>query len=190
MKNEDELERLVREKEFGALTESEKKRVLETIGSEEEYEAMRKIELAMSDSSLRSTLEPDKEILRALHHRMRKQRVPFEWGNILHVKIPAYAAMLVTISISGLVVALRPQPPAKYVSQQKVESPAIRIDTVFITKTDTVVRDRIVYRQVNLATSPRALDPSTLVHQKQPSGSGVSMKEKEELNKLLVSGSD
>lgn len=190
MKNEDELENIIRQKDFASLTEEEKALVLQSIGSEEEYEAIRKIELAMADPRLRSNLEPDVKTLHALQGRMKKQPAAFEWGTIFQVKVPAYAAVLGLIMISIFIYAVRPAAEVRYVTQEKVNAPVVRVDTVFVTKTDTIVRNRVVYRQVNLATSHPAVDPTTLVHQKQTVGSGVSMKEKEELNKLLVSGSD
>ncbi|HWA33347.1 MAG TPA: hypothetical protein VG737_04415 [Cyclobacteriaceae bacterium] len=190
MKDEDELESIIRQKDFASLTEKEKALVLQSIASEEEYEAIRKIELAMSDKSLRSTLDPDSRTLDVLKGRLKKQPAAFDWRTIFQVRIPAYVAALGLILISALFFAYQPQVPGENIVQQKVDSSVVRIDTVFITKTDTIVRDRIVYRQVNLTASPPTVDPATLVHQKQTTTSGVSMKEKEELNKLLVSGSE
>jgi hypothetical protein len=190
MKNEEELESIIRQKNFASLTEEERALVLRSIGSEEEYEAIRKIELAMSDPGLRSNLQPDAKTLRVLNDRMKKQQAAFDWRTIFQIKVPAYAAVLGIILISIVTYTVRPAATVQYVTQEKIGVPAIRIDTVFVTKTDTIIRSRIVYRQVNVATSPPALDSATRVHQKQTTGSGVSMKEKEELNKLLVSGSD
>ncbi len=190
MKNEDELESIIRQKDFASLTEEERVLVLQAIGSEEEYEAIRKIELAMSDDRFRSELEPDAKTLHSLKDRMKKQPSVFDWKTIFQVKVPAYAAVFGLILISILVYAVRPATTVQYVTQEKISTPVVRIDTVFITKSDTIIRNRIVYKQINLATSPAIVDPTTLVHQKQTTTSGVSMKEKEELNKLLVSGSD
>jgi hypothetical protein len=193
MKNEEELESIIRQKDFAALTGEERELVLQTIGSEEEYETIRKIELAVSGEKLRSTLEPHAQTLRALQQRMKKHSGSFEWSDIFQVKVPAYVAVLAALAISVIIFSLRSSSPAERLSLKRANVPLTRVDTVYITKTDTVIRERIVYRQVNQSRQvsiPLKSTPEAPVHQRQPSAAGFSMKEKEELNKLLVSGSD
>jgi hypothetical protein len=190
MKIDDELERIILQKDFAALTEEEKALVLQTIGSEEEYQTIRKIGLAVSDNSLRSTLEPRPEILLALQHRMKSEPAHYQWPKIFQIKVPAYVAVLGIVITSLLIFIVRSFMPAEHLPLGKVTEPVVRIDTVFLTRIDTIVRERIVYRQLNLVSLPKKLNPEVLVHAKQNPRSGVSMKDKEELNKLLVSGSD
>ncbi len=190
MKKEDEFENITRRKDFASLTEEEKAIALKSIGSEEEYEAIRRIELTMLDEKFRSSLEPNAKILSSLRQRMKMHSTSFDWKSIFQFKIPAYAAFGAVVAIAVLVYFLLPSEPAKFMASGDAIVPVVRIDTVFVTKTDTIVRERIVYRQVKTTPMPVTVDPAILVHQKQPVTNGVNMKEKEELNRLLVSGSD
>lgn len=190
MNHEDEIDRLLREKNFPMLTASEREIVLRAFDSEEEYEAVRKIELSINSGIHKSTLEPRPETIQALKQSMGQS--VFDWRFIFQVKVPAYAAVVVVL-ISCLIVYFvsagernvhAPNTPVTEIAT------AHGIDTVYITKTDTIVRERIVYRSMNLVSTPKLTNAEALVPVKQPVGSGVNMKEKEELNKLLVSGSD
>jgi len=72
----------------------------------------------------------------------------------------------------------------KPMSLTKIEQVLVR-DTIYVaTKPDTVVREKIIYRDrpvILTTTNPQNETPIT---------KGVSMKEKEDLDKLLVSGTE
>lgn len=190
MNHEDEIERLLREKSFPMLTPAEREIVLLAFDSEEEYEAVRKIELSIQSGAHQSKLEPSPETMHALTQRM--SRPVFGWRFIFQLKVPAYAAVAAVL-ISCLIVYFVSTGERKV---QLLNTPVTEIaavnslDTVYITKVDTVVRERIVYRSLNMVSTPKLTNVEVLVPVKQSVGSGVNMKEKEELNKLLVSGSD
>jgi hypothetical protein len=189
MRDEEELERIIREKDFAALTETEKDFVLQMIASEEEYEGLRKIELTIAQHDFKSHVEPRKPILATLKAAMNAEHVAkWHWRRVLQFRIPAYAAALIVIACCSLVLWLKARPPVQ-ASFSQITPAKARIDTVFVTRIDTVTRQRIIYKQVNLTPSSREESAADFVPTKY-SVSGVSMKEKEELNKLLVSGSD
>ena len=190
MNHEDEIDRLLREKSFPMLTAAEREIVLRVFDSEEEYEAVRKIELSMHSGVHKSTLEPRPETMRAL--KLRMSQPEFDWRFIFQIKVPAYAAVAAILFSSLFVYFVS-------TGERKVHAPNTPVteiatvhslDTVYITKVDTVVRERIVYRSLNMVSTPKLTNAEVLVPVKQSVGSGVNMKEKEELNKLSVSGSD
>ncbi|MEJ0055039.1 MAG: hypothetical protein WDN75_04925 [Bacteroidota bacterium] len=185
-KEEERLERLIREKKFNQLTTEEREFVLSMLVPEEEFDAMYKAERLLGMESFRSSLQPAPELLSSLKSKMRKERAgSFKWSDLFRIKIPAYAAVLLIILFTSLGFWLRsPLPPAKAISY----SPLIKGDTVFVTKIDTLFIERIVYRPIRLASPPKQVPVLSLPEKQVPVAEGVSMKEKEELNKLLVSG--
>ena len=72
---------------------------------------------------------------------------------------------------------------------QTIMPVASRVDTVFITKQpDTVWRDRLVYQKILVAAADSSRMEPVIQRNVPETRRGVSMKEKEELEKLLVSG--
>ncbi|CAN5394857.1 hypothetical protein BH10BAC4_BH10BAC4_24960 [soil metagenome] len=130
----------------------------------------------------------DAEKLKSLKSIIRKeQRGAFAWYNLIQLKVPAYVTALLVI-FSGMVGWI-----GLPVGKKEIATlPPVKSDTIFVTKVDTVFKERIVYRQpVNvIAASLKKGEPAELQQKSKPTSVGVSMKDKEELNKLLVSGSE
>lgn len=189
--DDDELERLLSAKTFGQLSEDERDFVLKKLGSEEQYAAMRRVTLALITS--KADLSPDPDILSSLQKRMYegKQGADFSIARLFSFRIPAYASILLIILTAAL---------TWFASRHKVDTTTsfvevIKRDTVSVinVRTDTVYQTRVIYRR---AASPVVSDKNYFqVVTKESEGvmsaeRSVSMKDKQELEMLLVSGSE
>ncbi|HYC86856.1 MAG TPA: hypothetical protein VEB86_16605 [Chryseosolibacter sp.] len=180
---EDRLETLIHSKEWNELTEEEKNYVEQHTGSREEYEALRKITLRLSDVP-RSEVTPAPDTLPSLKRHFRSTRgYRLGFASVFTFQVPAYAAGLILISAVAITwwfanPVLAPQPAAAVI---------VKTDTVFVNlPADTVYVNKVIYRYLPSPGAPAK--PVTVV--KHTEGVGVSMKDKEELENLLVSGSD
>jgi hypothetical protein len=189
MTKEDKLDALINTKAFDQLTNDERMFVLEELGSETQYDAMRKVSLALITSKVE--LSPDPRTLLALQGKMKdryRQQDHQAWGRtILAWRLPAYAASLLVLAVAV---------SSWWIGRRNVEK-AVRIvetvrrDTIFVASTpDTVFKDRFIYRTIVKKEIQK--DVVYLVRGAEPpssDGIGVSMKEKQDLELLLVSGS-
>ena len=183
---EDRIEKLARSKKWSELTEDEKQLVLETFGSEVSYVAFQKTNLALK-ASKKSELLPEPRVISSLKSKFRSQREnPSVFSRFISLKIPAYAVVLL---IAVLTFFVRHEPVGK--SQVAIQ-PVVQKDTVYITSApDTVFVTKVLYR--NVCRTQSSVITTTLNNTESlpaTSGVGVSMKEKEELDYLLVSGSE
>ena len=189
MKNEEEkLEELILEKSFGQLNVAERHFVVSKMGSEEEYTAMRKMETLLRDRMRAPGVQPKSRGLNSLKEKMRAIHAQESlWRKIVAFKIPAYTAVLVILVVVWLMKTTTPAAPLA-----NPMTAVIRTDTVYRIKIDTVYKARTVYRYVtaNLQTVPKETHADKPNEKPKAFEVGVSMKDKEELDKLLVSGSD
>jgi hypothetical protein len=186
-KKEERLEHLLSAKAFDALTAEEKLFVIDELGSEDQYNVMRKVSLALITSKV--DLSPDPHILTALEQRMKPEK-QFGLVAVLNIRFPAYAFVLTGIIVFSLGWTLHSSMKTKPLPVQFVE--VVRHDTVYVApKADTIYRNRIVYRQAGLNDISNkqpvkfVATPSIKEEEKEI---GVTMKEKPELEMLLVSG--
>ncbi len=191
MKKEDEekLERLLEHLKFDELSFSDREFVINMLGSEEEYIALQKIESALMSNDLKSDLLPEPSVLASIKERLRSQiSSKAAWYDFLFKKTPAYVTLLLMIFSFGIAAMLLPNP----VPSEEVElSTIFKNDTIYMTRTDTVFSERVVYRQArNVSPSFKEVQTAKALENTPSVATGVSMKDKEELNKLLVSGSD
>lgn len=183
---EQKLERLLDEKSFDQLTHEEREMVLQEFGSEEQYRLARKIGQALV--KLKTGLSPDPWVLASLKDQTKLRRRPSVWTNFFQAQVPAYVMAGACLIIVFLAWWLRPVATPPSIAVRMVR------DTVYLTTTpDTVYRRKIVYRYryryINVAApSPTSSDPGVV--EPVATSAGVTMKDKEELEKLLVSGSD
>ncbi|NOT74846.1 MAG: hypothetical protein HOP08_07940 [Cyclobacteriaceae bacterium] len=190
MKSEEEkLEQLVQQKEFDQLTITEKEFVIRMLGSEEEFAAMKSVESKLATGVAKSVIDPDPAVLLSLKSILKEKRQENSiWAKVFSTKVPAYvSALLVIFSLGiGFMIGLPSgnKIPATSVSAQ------IKIDTVFITRVDTVIKNQVIYQQVRSSRPSQAKTNVVIPDRVTALPVGVSMKDKEELNKLLVSGSD
>ncbi|MBL0741928.1 hypothetical protein [Chryseolinea lacunae] len=185
--NEQRLEQLLGEKSFDALTPEEKDFVLKEFGSEEQYTLARKIGRALVNQ--KTGLSPDPWVLTALQQHLKEKHRPSFWHSVVHAQVPAYAMALVCVlAVAGVWILSsgnNPAPPS-------IVTTRVVHDTVFVASLpDTVIRNRVVYRDVAMPLQKlnyAAAKTETVGN--PPVAQGVTMKDKEELDKLLVSGSD
>ena len=189
MDREEKIEKLLETKAFAELTEEERSLVLKELGSEEQYAAMRRVTLALITS--KADLSPDPEILHSLQRKMTSTSKRFSLSDIFTFRIPGYASILL-IGVTAL--------STWFFSHEKTfDAPRIvevlQRDTVFVdrVRTDTIYRTRVIYRE---ARSDHSADKNYFQVVKkegdtsEPKELGVSMKDKQELETLLVSGSE
>jgi hypothetical protein len=181
---EQKLERLLEEKSFDQLTHDEKEVVLQEFGSEEQYRLARKIGPALV--KLKTGLSPDPWILASLQDQVKIHRRPSLWAGFFQARVPAYVMAGVCLAIVVMMWWLKPVPEPAPVSVRRVR------DTVYVASApDTVYRRKIVYRyRYVTVAAPTPAPASARVAEPVAESAGVTMKDKEELEKLLVSGSD
>lgn len=183
---EQKLERLLEEKSFDQLTHEEKEVVLQEFGSEEQYRLARKIGPALV--KLKTGLSPDPWILASLQDQVKIHRRPSVWTNFFQARVPAYVMAGACLAIVVTMWWLKPDPAPASVTVRMVR------DTVYLaTAPDTVYRRKIIYRyryRYITVAAPSSTSASAKVAEPVAGSAGVTMKDKEELEKLLVSGSD
>jgi hypothetical protein len=181
--NEEKIEDLINRCSFDDLTVEEKELVLAVLGTEDQYHALRKICVLFQNSTQKSAVRPAPGILTLLKNRLsQSRREASVFSRIFQIRIPAYAAFLLMIVSSTLVAMLAMNTVGKKTASEMLN---IKGDTVYLTRMDTVFRERIVVKYVH----PPAATPVVVTASLTPDGKlGVSMKEKEELDNFLVSG--
>ena len=185
MKSEDEkLEDLVSTKLFANLSEEEKQFVLNALGSEEQFNTLQRIHASLLDHPVGSSVEPAPNVLIALKRKLRETiKESLLLPAILQFKIPAYAALILAVLV-GFVTAMVSN--GSSVKKPMATVPKVERDTVYVTNTDTVYRERLLIKYVRV---PAPLEPERVTaSSKSDKILGVSMKDKEELDRLLVSG--
>jgi hypothetical protein len=182
--NEERLDALTKVKSFQSLTEDERSFVLQELGSEKQYAAMRKVSLALITS--RVELSPDPTTIAALKARMADHRQERAADTIWSWRMPAYATALIVVLMSTLswwIGSSQRKPVTQIVE-------TVHRDTVFVaSRPDTVFRERVVYRTI--IKHKKETERIQLVKTDesfQAKEVGINMKEKQDLELLLVSG--
>jgi hypothetical protein len=182
----DRLEMLLQSKTWTELTSEERSFVSEHIESEEEYMSLRKVN-AMLEKPEVFTISAKASTWSAIRSRFRERHRPLVWERAVQFRVQGLAAaILFAVAFAIGWYSGNHNKPAIAGSMPR---PTVKIDTVYIPSSpDTVYLNRVVYR--DRATTPASLPVFTVVKNSQTNTEGVSMKEKEELEKLLVSGSE
>lgn len=177
----DRFEALLKQHAYEALSQQEKEWVKQFVASQEEYESMRKagqsLELHFSPTSPTAA---DHAVLASLQKRFHLRNEPQaqrKWS------VPAWAAMLALFVVGGSswYAGMATGPREVYVD--RIVS---KTDTVLVaSRPDTVVIERVVYRNVPMLMPVSVRQPAPA---RNPVTKGINMKDKEELEKLLVSG--
>ncbi|HYF69145.1 MAG TPA: hypothetical protein VD884_13470 [Ohtaekwangia sp.] len=185
IKNITRLERLLESKDFDSLTPEERQFVLSELGSAAQYALMKKVGQALV--SEKAGLLPDPLVHQKLKEALHLQRQTI-WRRIVSIQLPAYVAvLLMTISAAVMSMVVRPSKPSVIVSR------VVKTDTLFVpVKPDTVFVERVVIKYV--PAKDREIEPYSVAKTNFDSTDpvvteSVNMKEKEELDNLLVTGS-
>jgi hypothetical protein len=185
---EDKLEELIQSKTWHELTEDEKQFVLETLGSKATFEAFKKTDLAISGLA-KAEIVPGPKVLPSLKRKFSNVHQHEQLlDRIVFFRIPAYAVAAI-VAITILITWHSKQSPSVV---QVAATQIAQRDTVFLpSPPDTVFVPKVIYRYKDHATkTPLITVVKNTDRTETTSGVGVNMKEKEELDNLLVSGSE
>ncbi len=187
MENIDLIEKLLLSRSYQELSIAERELVNTVIDSEEEYEEMRKVNFSLDEIKQQSPVFHSSDMWRKIKST-RKATRPVSAYSWYAKPIPSYAAALLVIMVGGLawfLGTINHQPLI-------VEKTILQTDTVFVAaKPDTIIKEKIVYRTI----VERVKENQPLANQTNSSDKiiatqkGVTMLDKDELGKLLVSGS-
>lgn len=181
MENSDRFEQLLKQRSFKELSEEDKNFALQFVNSEEEYESLRGVDIELKRFFERKgELVPHKSTLARIKASRAKEKPSPFW---IQTSIPAYATALLILVVG----AAAWWGGARFSSEKVIVERMIpKIDTVLIaSKPDTVIRERIIY----VPSNPVKLVSTESTKAEPSANKGVNMKEKEELEGLLVSGS-
>jgi hypothetical protein len=180
----DKIENLLHTKTFLELTSEEKTWIRQWIESEAEYENLRKSEARIKQHFIDANEFISKPNgLAELKANLRKQtRQSLNWWQ---VKVPAWSTLLVAGCFAFGAWWFTSSSVKPIVEQQIVSS--IVYDTVYVaSKPDTVFVQHLVYKERPVLLTKTVNQVST---KSATNSNGINMKEKEELENLLVSGS-
>jgi hypothetical protein len=185
--DEERLTQLLRTRPYHQLTDVEREWIGEVPLSPEEYEELRSTELALSGDFRKSqTPAVSPEILKNLKEHLRsRQKTGFSWMPIFTYRVPAYVSATCVVLTFAITWFLQSGPRNGMTAQTVLT----KRDTVFLPAVrDTVFVERVVYRD-RYVKSPAVIQVTSRNTEKPDSNaSGITMKDKEELEKLLVSG--
>jgi hypothetical protein len=188
MEKIERLEKLLQGYSYAELSATDKEEIQEFVSSEEEYEALRETNKQLFfNAEHKLDFVPSPAILKKIKVSNRAMRKPLWSGAWLQSPMPSYATLMIAIFVGSLAWWGGSHWTPKLVSVEKFN---LKIDTVYLTsKPDTIVREKIVY--VNAEANGDQVTQLSAKQNQQDAivTRGVSMKEKEELGKLLVSGS-
>lgn len=178
--NQDKLSHLLRSTAWHELSESDRQWVSTLVSGEAEYEALRYAEIELLRHFAGSDIQPDEQLLHDLKNRINPE------ASAVTRPLPYYSLGIA----AALLIAFGWWMGIQWNQQPQTIMPvASRVDTVFITKQpDTVWRDRVVYQKILVAAADSSRMEPVVQRNVPETRRGVSMKEKEELEKLLVSG--
>lgn len=187
MENIDQIEKFLQSRSYQELTAAEREFVNTVINSEEEYEEMRKVNFSLSEMRHQSPVFQSSDVWRKIKSTRQAAHAVsnYPWYS---KPIPSYAAAAIVIMVGGLAWFLGS------ISQQPfiVEKNTLQTDTVFLAaKPDTIFKEKIVYRTIvkQVKENQSLADQTSTSEKVIPTQRGVTMLDKEELGKLLVSGS-
>jgi len=182
---EEKLEDLIRIKSFEALTLEEKTFVLFHL-TEERYNLIRKTELLLQEIHSTDDISPTPGILDHLQDKFKETHSKDSfWNQLLGIKIPAYATALLMLASSAFVYFYE-------TANTNAASVVVRAaDTLFVVRKDTIIKEKIILKYSSHPMAPVIQKSVTVSSEERiegPKGSS-SMKENDDLNDLLVSGS-
>ncbi len=179
-KNQDKLSNLLRSTAWHELSEADRQWVSTLVTGETEYEALRYAEHELLRHFAGSDIQPDEKLLHDLKDRVNPAT------SVSSLPLPYFALGMAAAFLVAFGWWMGLQWDHKPQTVMPVTS---RVDTVFIHKQpDTVWRERVVYQKILVASTDSSQMKALVRHTLPATQRGVSMKEKEELEKLLVSG--
>jgi hypothetical protein len=189
--NIDRLEHLLETKTWSELTAEEKSFVVEELGSEEQFNAMRKVGHALV-SMHKADLSPDPSIERVLKNKLKEKHThSFSWQSVVQLKMPALTSALLIVLTA--IVSWYAGKGFTVNMPENTQRIVHVTDTVYLsTAPDTIIVEKVRYRYIKKGTDPQnVFSVVNQTKQADPENAkGFNMKEKEELDNFLVSGSE
>jgi len=182
----EKLEQLMQSKPYAELSHEEKEWVSQWMESPDEYDVLRKSEVQMRQYFHDSNVNPPvqstlTQLTKHLKTKTSKQRVGFWW----QLK-PSLSAWSMAILFGGVGWWIGQSANSTVAKTETVQSTIIR-DTIYIdSQPDTIFSERVIYRDRPVILTGGSHDKES--SKKSSESNGINMKEKEELEKLLVSG--
>jgi hypothetical protein len=183
MEDLDRLDQLLKQRPFKSLSQEERNYVFQFVDSEEEYNALQNTEVELRKfGKSGADLRPRKDTWSGIRRTLSKKEEN-EKQFWLRPVIPAYAValLLIAVGVAGWWSGV------KFGSEKMlVEKIVTHVDTLrIVSRPDTIVREKFIY----LPLQPVVTDASQSLKDESITAKGVNMKDKEELERLLVSGS-
>ena len=183
MENTERFEQLLRTHSYNDLSMEDKEWVAQFAASEEDYEALRQATRHLEQKEIPAGLSPDPEIRKSLMKSWNSKHRSYSSGILTAWSIPASLAVPAVFVVGIICWWVGMSSGTKTVYIDRI---ATHWDTVHVaSKPDTIIIERIVYMPLNIPTAavkqPLNVNPPQV-------NRGINMKEKEELEKLLVSG--
>ncbi|HYG02475.1 MAG TPA: hypothetical protein VD927_08510 [Chryseosolibacter sp.] len=181
MKISEEIDLLTQTKKWNELTAEERKLVEAEIGGESSYGHLRTVFFAIEERE-GIALRPKQETLDSLKKAFRKHHQRDSLiAVVFSMKVPVFASIVLTaiLCAAAWYFGRTSMPPVKPTTITLEKT-----DTVFVTRPDTITLTRVVYKTVYKDRPVVA----AVTAKKSDYAKGVSMKEKEELDNFLVSG--
>jgi len=178
------LEQLIQRKSYFELSKEEKEWVSLWIKSQEEYENLRSSEIEVRKYFQYTSVTPNPETLERLtkHLRIRSRESAYLFWQLK----PTFGALLISIFLGGLGWWIGNS--SNNSPQAQALNPVVVHDTIFVaSKPDTVYTEKVIYKERQIIMTRSA---NTTELKKSIEKNGINMKEKEELEKLLVSGTE
>jgi len=188
MENFEKIERLLQSKAYQELTEAEREIVRATVITEDEYESLRNAEVRLTNYfSLKAEVDLTKNGWEQIKSTLKQKKAEPKFNFWTATPLPTYATLLLLLAVGFVCWVGGSQISPKILD---VARAAQRVDTVFIaTKPDTIYKERVVYLKAP-SLAPTFQTVKSLRSVPNQTSKGVNMKDKEELEKLLVSGSE
>ncbi len=187
MENIDQIEKLLQSRSYQELTAAEREFVNTVINSEEEYEEMRKVNFSLNEINHQSPVFQSSDVWRKIKstHHVTRTVSSYSW----YAKpIPSYAAAAIVVIVGGIAWFFGSMSHQPLI----VEKTTMHTDTVFLAaKPDTIFKEKIVYRTIveRVKEQQPLADQVNSTSKVIATQKGVTMLDKEELGRLLVSGS-
>ncbi len=184
------LERLIKSKSYYELSNEEKMWLSLWIDSPSDYEMLRTSETQIRRYFLDNRISPpDPKILSQLKTHLKTNSIRWQEPRLWWQLKPSVGVALVAVIFGFAGWWVGQVTHGDNLPGAKVQSSVTVRDTIYImSKPDTIFSEKVIYRDRPI-TLTRSIDQNR--SDVKPSQlNGINMKEKEELEKLLVSGTD
>ncbi len=181
MENREILEQLLEHYSYEELANEERAWV-NTFSSQEEYEALRLLNKHLN-FSYKEKMKPRPETWQKIKTYQRINSKGFRVFEWFKWPVPLYAHATMLAVVGTVFFWMGSKHSSSTIFLDRILT---KVDTVFVpTKADTIFKQKIVYIKVVAPSNPSSeIEPV----RKAVVSKGVNMKDKEELEKLLVSG--